>query len=483
VQSFAARGITSISFLIVGLYLGPEEYGLYALVAGIIVLSEMVCEQSLSQAIVQMESVTNGLLSAVLHIGISLAVIISIAMLLGGRYIGLYFDEPRLANLLYIAAPLPILMSLSAVPMGMLRREMNFKALTKRTIYASGLSSVVGIVLVIIGYGALGLIIQTICYYSISVFMLWVQYKWRPTRSATVFDVKYIMKLSGANAGSKLSDYFETRGIEIIIGAVAGLQAMGVYAFASKIAQIAFQMLYSPILEVVLVGVARDKNRAVDTINLGLLITSTLPAMVFYALACGAYPLLNILYGNLWESAALPLTIISTSLLIRGWLYVYGIGLQALGLSTVAFAITLFRAVLCIGVSFVALNYVGGPVGGAIGYLISTIIVLPINTYVLSTKLNTSQLTIFRFPIKAAISLLVAFVVFIMVGMAFGNWAVHRNLSILAVLISCFAYIFSFIVINIDAMYAIANKADDFRYKRIIIIILMFVRKILRSNN
>jgi hypothetical protein len=139
--------------------------------------------------------------------------------------------------------------------------------------------------------------------------------------------------------------------------------------------------------------------------------------------------------------------------------------------------------VLCIGVSFVALNYVGGPVGGAIGYLISTIIVLPINTYVLSTKLNTSQLTIFRFPIKAAISLLVAFVVFIMVGMAFGNWAVHRNLSILAVLISCFAYIFSFIVINIDAMYAIANKADDFRYKRIIIIILMFVRKILRSNN
>ena len=286
-QSWAARGITSLSFLIVGFMVGPQEFGLYALVVGILALTEMVCEQALSQTVVQLQINDARRLSTVFYMGLFFGSLMSALLFLCADSISFAFGSPGAAPLLMAASICPCLMGLTVVPIGIIRRNLDFKTLAKRTLWASGVSSLAGITLVFLGYGAKGLIAQAILYHLVSTVVLWFNCQWKPISRMSLDDARTVGRLAMTNASGKLLDFTETRGVELIIGAVAGVHALGVYAFANKVAQTAFQALVSPVLEVIFAGVARPSDDRVQSLRSGQLILSTIPICGLLFLAQG----------------------------------------------------------------------------------------------------------------------------------------------------------------------------------------------------
>ena len=331
VQSLSARGISLVAFIVLGLYVGPAEFGLYALVSALLMFVELVCEQAMSQSLVQIAQTTQKQLEAVFVSALFLGLFFTVSLLLGAPQLARWFGQPDLLPLLRLAAVCPLLIAAVAVPVGLLKREQRFKVLARRTVTASAISSVLGISLVIAGLGAVGLLAQAVCYYAVSLWILWRHCDWRPTlRLRGIADgLPEIAQLSLANLGHKLSDFAETRGVELLVGAMAGIQVLGAFAFASKIAQAAFQTLVSPALEVVFVRAARVGSGAstLEVIRTGQLLVGTVPAAGLLWLSLAAEPLLSVVYGERWAEAAAPLRILAVACLLRSLLYVFGAAL------------------------------------------------------------------------------------------------------------------------------------------------------------
>ncbi|XVJ69100.1 MAG: oligosaccharide flippase family protein [Rhizobacter sp.] len=405
-QSWAARGITSTSFLIVGFMVGPEEFGLYALVVGMLALTEMVCEQALSQTVVQLQISDSHRLSTVFYMGLIFGTTMSVLLFLSAPLIASVFSSPNAVPLLMASAICPALMGLSVVPIGIIRRQLDFKTLAKRTLLASGISSLLGIVLVFLGYGAKGLIAQAITYHLVSVVVLWVNCSWQPLAKASFVEARTVGKLALTNASGKLLDFTETRGVELIIGAVAGVHALGVYAFANKVAQTAFQALVSPVLEVIFAGVARPGDDRAKSLRTGLLILSCVPICGLLFLAFAAHPLLTLLYKDRWQEAATPLLLLSLAYVVRTFSYAYGVALQATGKAQVCLVLDAFRVLSC-WVILMLLLLVERHDLVAVAYLCSSVLVFPVLLEVSSKHLQVSRAELLAVPQRTLIACLI----------------------------------------------------------------------------
>lgn len=424
-QSWAARGITTASFLIVGWHLGPVEFGLFSVVAATLMLTELLCEQTLSQTVVQLGKADSDNLSTVFFMGLGSGLIFTCILSLGAGQIASFFSAPELENLLVAAALCPVLIGLSAVPIGLLRRDLEFKSLARRTILSSGISSALGISLVIAGFGAWGLVVQAISYYAIGLVVLWRHCQWRPVPSIRLSAFKEVGELTIWNAANKFADFAETRGIELLVGAMGGIQALGVFAFANKLAQTAFQTISSPALEVVFAEVARqkDRNGIKAAVRNGQLIIATIPSSFMLGLAFIAAPLLTLLYGDRWSAAAEPLMILSVAFLVRGMLYVLGSALLALRATRATTIITTLRAFLTVTFCYLALRQGSLANGAAWSLLLSAMLVAPISSIVLSRKVGVPVKTLVAIPIKVCIAALTAVAV-VLIGQMSGNAAI-----------------------------------------------------------
>jgi O-antigen/teichoic acid export membrane protein len=397
-QSWAARGITTFSFLIVGLIIGPEGFGAYALVSSLIVLAEMLCEQSLSQALVQAQMKETPELSSVFWTALGCGFFFSCSFLITGLCMDTVFNSPEVPSLLVWAAICPIIIGSTAVPIGLLRREMDFKTLTKRTVLASGASSMLGVVLVVLGYGARGLIAQLIVYYLLGAIVLWSHCRWRPTCSLERGTVTKIAKLGLSNASSKFLDFAETRGIELAVGAMVGVHAMGIYAFANKVAQTAFQTLVSPVLEVVFVGIARGHEHLLSTLRAGQVIIATVPITGLFVLAASAAPLLNLAYGDRWDAAAIPVSILAIAYAVRSFLYCCGVALQAIGQQNTSLKLSTYRAAICVTLAILLLAVLGENDLVGLAYLFSAVVTLPFYASALARHADTTLSNILAVP-------------------------------------------------------------------------------------
>lgn len=429
-QSWMARGITTISFLIVGWYLNPADFGMFAVVAATLMFAELLCEQAASQVIVQLKQVSDRDLSAVFSMSLLCGLLFVLGILVGAPHIARTFDAPELTTLLQLAAICPILIALTTVPLGLLRRELDFKALAQRTVLSSGISSGAGIAMVIAGHGALGLVLQAVLYYAVSLLFLWKHCTWRPSLEANWHEGLQIAKLGFWNAANKITDFAETRGLELLIGVLGGVHELGVFAFASKLAQTAFQTVSSPAIEVVFAQIARQRDMASvkQAVRNGQLIIGSLPTGLMFGLTCIAAPLLSVLYGHRWDEAALPLRILALAYLVRGMLYVFGSAMLALGESRVAAAITVVRASATLILGAIALLWLDAMGASAWGYLVSALLVGPVSLIVISKKIGINMKALLAVPLKVTMALLVGVSV-----VALGQLTQPGNLASIAI--------------------------------------------------
>ena len=377
--------------------MGPAEFGLFALIAGVLAVSEMVCEQALSQTIVQTQMTDQRELSTLFYFALVIGAFGTVGLLICGLNLNSIFDSREAPRLLTFAAICPLIISTTVVPIGLLRKQLNFKALAKRTVLASGISSAVGVTLVVQGYGAEGLVAQSILYYAIGAAILWKNCHWNPGAIASLTTIKPVARLALANTGSKMLDLAETRGVEMTIGAIAGVEALGIYAFASKVAQTAFQILVSPVLEVIFSGIARSKDHFLASLRHGQLIIASIPTAGLLFLAIAAHPLLTIAYGDRWRLAAGPLTLLAVAYGFRSFLYCYGIALQAVGQSRMTLQLSALRVGICLTLC-IGFLVVQQPMLVALAYLMSATAVFQTLVKVVAAHSMTSKTTLVQVP-------------------------------------------------------------------------------------
>ena len=152
--------------------------------------------------------------------------------------IGQMFDDPGLSPVLvWLSITLPI-SSLQTVQRAILTKRMAFASLTLRSMVASVIGGVAGIVAAVLGMGVWSLVIQDVTGAAVNSITIWAVSGWRPGFS---FSFAYFKSLSSFGVhvlGFKILEFFTRRSDDLLIGYYLGPVALGLYTVAYRLLRI-----------------------------------------------------------------------------------------------------------------------------------------------------------------------------------------------------------------------------------------------------
>lgn len=380
VQNWAARGLTLVTFFVLARLLNPIEFGAFAVAAVFLTLAEVFVEQGLGHAIVQRPILEEKHISTAFWVTLSMGCALALLTFVLARPVSLYFDNVEIGPIAIALTPIFILMALSSIPAALLRRELKYKVLAKRSLLANVISGVVAIVMAANGFGVWSFVGQQIAFHSIGVIVLWKNETWRPRFIVSLVHLSQLGDFSIKMILVKLLDFFETRVIDLVVARQLGLNALGSYSLATRAYQAVVQLIAAPVWESTNSSFARmqqDQNAMRKAFLDMNVFVAIIVVPVFLLMSVTASGLIPGVFGVKWMPSVTTFQVLCLLGAIRAISFISGSLLQAGGRAGLSLGIAALRAVL----SFCALYYlIGyGLVGVACSILIGQILVLPLS--------------------------------------------------------------------------------------------------------
>lgn len=256
--AFAQIALAAIFLLMAG-KLTPEVFGLFALVSVLTDLFVMLGTTAGGDVIVQRQDFSRRTLSTVLWLMIAVSLPVAFVFVVGS---GLYADavsEPRVANLLQVMAATTLMFPFVVGPMAVLRQRMDFKGRSIVTMTSSFIGALAALATAYSPWVEWSLVVQRFVASGAAIVIATIRARTFPTFE---FDGTVARQMIGPAAkifaGQGLANA-GPRAVELAMGIFFGAAALGQLRVASKLSEMALNLLVNPIgpLWVVLLAQAR----------------------------------------------------------------------------------------------------------------------------------------------------------------------------------------------------------------------------------
>ena len=173
------------------------------------------------------------------------------------------------------------------VPDAILRRNLQFKKLSLRVLFAGITSGVAGVAAAIAGYGVWSLVVQQLTLTAFSAIAVWAAVAWRPRLAPILPALRDIRSYSLHATSGSIAYFVSTRADALVLGAVFGPTSIGLYRFAVRITDTVSEVAVGGLGRISLPHLSRfNDDRAEFAARLG---------HVIHAAALLAFPLFGIL--------------------------------------------------------------------------------------------------------------------------------------------------------------------------------------------
>ncbi|RZI60459.1 MAG: polysaccharide biosynthesis protein [Pseudomonas sp.] len=309
------------STIIISRLLSPREVGIFAIALATTGVVTAIQSLGLGNYIIKAKNPTRSDLSTVFSVNflICLALAIFIAML---AYVGgAMFADPGVRRVLLWLAWTPLIGSLSLVPIAMLQRDGNFRAVSLLKIVSTAVGTVATVSLAFVGFSFMSLAYGQViaaAFNSLIVLIIAPHYarhrlglaNWR---AVAMFGAQ-MLSINGVTQVQRQMQ-------SVALGKLLGLSSLGLFSRAGNLYNIVYDNIYAVIARVLLVdlvNIHRTGEPLRDRYRIILECLTVLLWPAFAGLAVLAGPFVELVYGHKWVGAALPLSI----LCINGILWV-----------------------------------------------------------------------------------------------------------------------------------------------------------------
>jgi len=301
--------ITWTFTILVARLLKPEDYGLVSMVAVYIGFAEYFNEFGIGSAIVQKKDITRAQLRAIYTVSLWLGLFFTTISLPVGHLLARFFHEPRLVQIVYVAAPTFLITATKSVQMNMMMKEMRFGQIAKIELIAKVGSSFITYLCALLGFGYWTLIIM---YLSYNLFQA-LLYSWHvrilPGRIESFQQIKGLLSFGGRVMLARVTGFIANQIDRVIIGRVIGVQTLGVYSLAltlgnkpvDKILTILNQVFF-PLLSKAQDDTEQLRRYFLKIVEMELFLLLPIFVLLFFM----ADDFLPFLLGNQWHGAVLP---------------------------------------------------------------------------------------------------------------------------------------------------------------------------------
>ncbi len=235
VDQWGRQALNLLVFAVIAHLVTPEDIGLVALATVFVALAQIFVDAGLADALVQRRELTRAHIDTAFWASMASAVVLALAGIVLAIPLGVVFGQPELTPILQVLSLTFVLFAFSATQMALLRRELAFRSLALRALFAIGGGSIVGIALAILGWGAWALVGQQVAQATLSVVALWRVSPWRPSRNFSRAHFRELFSFGINVVGSDILGFLSRRTDNLLIAFFIGSAALGLYTVAYRI--------------------------------------------------------------------------------------------------------------------------------------------------------------------------------------------------------------------------------------------------------
>jgi O-antigen/teichoic acid export membrane protein len=154
--------------------LGPRPYGVFAIVMVFVGFCELILLDGTVEALVTVDKLDHKHTTAANLASCILGLVLGLALFATGPLIAQAMRDDDIRNVIWALAPMPLLSSLSAVPVAVLRRGLKYRQLAIRAISGLTIGGVFGIALALAGAGVWALVLQVLAQRIAELVIAWI---------------------------------------------------------------------------------------------------------------------------------------------------------------------------------------------------------------------------------------------------------------------------------------------------------------------
>jgi O-antigen/teichoic acid export membrane protein len=311
---FLDRAIRYVALLVLGGLLAPRDFGLFAALNVTILGLTLLQGFGIGQALIYRKERSDEAADTAFFVTVSLGVVLAAVAWAAAPLVASFYREEALVELFRAASVLLIIRAIKFVPYYLFEKALDFRKKFVPGLCASLAYLVVALTMAIRGMGAWSLVVAEIASSTAEGIAYWVLSPWRPKLRFVPSLAREDLVFGWAVLGGALL-VFAFRNVDrIVVSRVLGTHELGLYAFAYMIANTPV-MLFTRVLNTVLLPSysALDEDRERQA-RLFFRATSYLAGasalFVLGLLAFGGYLLFS-LYGDKWQGAVVPLSMLA----------------------------------------------------------------------------------------------------------------------------------------------------------------------------
>lgn len=437
-ERFLSQAVQFVVSIVIARILSPSDYGLIAMTAIFIGISQTFVDSGFSTALVRKLNRSKIDESTVFYFNIIIGGVLYVILWFIAPLIAEFYKMPILVPITRIISLSIIFNSFQIVPRAILTSKADFKTQTFASFPATILSGVIGVGMAYLGYGVWALVGQQIVYGVITSVILWVLAGWRPS---VCFSFQALMGFFGFSSKLLISALIDTiwnNSYTLVIGKFFAARELGLYSRA-------YTLGYFPSVNIasilqrgffpILCRYQNDDSLLIDSYRRFLKQSVFIVTPLMFGIAALSNPIINILLTAKWIGAAVFLKILCFYFVIKPIVSINNNIYQVKGRSDLFLKLEIYKKIIAI--IFLLGSIPFGVYGMCIGCVISEIISLFVNMFMASKivdfKVSRQILDVLPFFIIAT---LMYFVISIIISFLQQDWI----MLFVGVIVGIFSY-------------------------------------------
>jgi O-antigen/teichoic acid export membrane protein len=292
--------------------LNKADFGLMAIANSFVVIGNIFAESGMGAALIQKKDMTDKHVNAALQGNILLGIILLTLFFGLSSFIAGFFKLPDLENLIKVIAVSILISSVSSVPLGILLKEFRFREKALITTFSVLIAYSLGISLAIHGYGVWSLVYASLLQSILQIAGYLYFSRIRLIGRLCLQEWKELLPFGFGIVLLKISNYIENSGINLALGKIFNSGLLGVFERTFQLKTLPSQYLGNILDSIMFPAMSeiqdeKDNLFRIYQFSLGVVNTVLMPVALY--LMFFSKEIVQILLGNNWSEAAVPLQI------------------------------------------------------------------------------------------------------------------------------------------------------------------------------
>ena len=226
--------LSLLLFAILAPILGPRPYGVFAIVMVFVGFSEFILLEGAAEALVTVHKLDHKHTTTANLANSLLAIVLGLVISALAPWIARAMHDSEIRNLIWALAPMPLLSSLSAVPIAVLRSALKYKELAIRSVLGLTIGGVLGIILAVAGAGVWALVLQVLAQRIAELVIAWIAV---PVRFGVKWSAPHFRELRPVAVNvfsARMMSFLTGQFPRLILGYTLGATEVGLFALGTR---------------------------------------------------------------------------------------------------------------------------------------------------------------------------------------------------------------------------------------------------------